>query len=327
MANQEIRVDLRFNADIKQAQAKMNELYKSLQTVAQATIQPDAFFDMETMEKASKAATELSAKLKSAFDVNTGKLDLSKFSVDLKTSNRDLQYYRTNLIGAGDSGKKAFLDLSEAIASAEIPIVKINKKLKEFGTTTMNTLKWTVSSSLINNISGSIQKAYNYAQDLNKSLNDIRIVTGASTSEMDKFAERANRAAKALSASTLDYTNASLIYAQQGLNEQQIEERTAITLKMAHAAGQSAQEVSNQLTAVWNNYAKGSEDLEHFADAMVKLGADTASSSDEIAEGLEKFAAIGDTVGLSFDNAAAALATVTATTRQSADVVGTALIF
>jgi len=31
---------------------------------------------------------------------------------------------------------------------------------------------------------------------------------------MDKFAERANRAAKALSASTLDYTNAALIYYQ-----------------------------------------------------------------------------------------------------------------
>jgi hypothetical protein len=42
------------------------------------------------------------------------------------------------------------------------------------------------------------------------------------------------------------------------------------------------------------------------------LGAETASSSDEISAGLEKFAAIGDMIGLSYDNAAAALATVTA---------------
>ena len=55
------------------------------------------------------------------------------------------------------------------------------------------------------------------------------------------------------------------------------------------------------------------------------LGADTASSTDEIAGGLEKFAAVADTIGLSFDNAAAVLATITATTRQSEDVVGTAL--
>jgi TP901 family phage tail tape measure protein len=58
---------------------------------------------------------------------------------------------------------------------------------------------------------------------------------------------------------------------------------------------------------------------------MTKLGAETASSTDEIAGGLEKFASVADMIGLSFDNAAAALATITATTRQSEDVVGTAL--
>jgi TP901 family phage tail tape measure protein len=93
---------------------------------------------------------------------------------------------------------------------------------------------------------------------------------------------------------------------------------------MANASGQSAEVVSDQLTAIWNNFSKGADDLEHFADVLTKLGAETASSSEEISIGLEKFAAIGDTIGLSYDNAAAALATVTATTRQSAEVVGTA---
>jgi TP901 family phage tail tape measure protein len=38
---------------------------------------------------------------------------------------------------------------------------------------------------------------------------------------------------------------------------------------------------------------------------------------------MQKFAAIGNTVGLSYEYAASALATVTATTRESADTVGT----
>jgi len=57
---------------------------------------------------------------------------------------------------------------------------------------------------------------------------------------------------------------------------------------------------------------------------MVRLGADTASSSAEIADGIQKFAAVADVVGLDYDNAAAALAAVTAQTRESASVVGTA---
>jgi TP901 family phage tail tape measure protein len=55
------------------------------------------------------------------------------------------------------------------------------------------------------------------------------------------------------------------------------------------------------------------------------LGAATASSADEIAGGLEKFSAVADSVGLSYEYAASALATITAETRQSEDVVGTAL--
>ena len=58
---------------------------------------------------------------------------------------------------------------------------------------------------------------------------------------------------------------------------------------------------------------------------MTALGAATASSTDEIAGGLEKFAAIADTIGLSYEYAASALATITSNTRQSEEVVGTAL--
>ena len=177
---------------------------------------------------------------------------------------------------------------------------------------------------MIHQIIGAVQRAYGYAQDLNESLNNIRIVTGHNIDYMDKFADKANKAAKALSTSTLNYTDASLIYYQQGLSDQEVEDRTAVTIKMANAAGESAEKISDQLTAVWNNFYDGSQSLEYYADVMTALGAATASSTDEIAAGLEKFAAVSNTVGLSYEYATSALATVTATTRQSADVVGTA---
>jgi DNA-binding transcriptional regulator LsrR (DeoR family) len=62
---------------------------------------------------------------------------------------------------------------------------------------------------------------------------------------MAQFATEANKAAKALSSTTTDYTNASLIYYQQGLGEEEIAKRTEVTLKMANAAGVSAQTVSD----------------------------------------------------------------------------------
>ena len=252
-------------------------------------------------------------------------MDLTRFSQSLKQSNLDLKKIQNSLLELGPSGQKAFMSLAQSIVEADVPLKRTNLLVSELWTTLKNTARWQISSSALHAFMGTIQSAYGYAKDLNESLNDIRIVTGHNIEYMDKFAERANKAAKALNATTLDYTNASLIYYQQGLSDEEVEKRTDITVKMANVIKQNADIVSDQLTAIWNNFYDGSDSLEHYADAMVRLGADTASSSDEIAGGLEKFAAVANTIGLSFDNAAAALATITATTRQSEDVVGTSL--
>jgi TP901 family phage tail tape measure protein len=94
---------------------------------------------------------------------------------------------------------------------------------------------------------------------------------------------------------------------------------------MANVARESAETISDQMTAVWNNFDDGSKSLEYYADVMTALGAATASSTAEITTGLEKFAAVAETVGLSYEYATTALATITDTTRQSADIVGNAL--
>ena len=38
----------------------------------------------------------------------------------------------------------------------------------------------------------------------------------------------------------------------------QVKERTDVTIKMANVSRQSAEEVSDQLTAIWNNFYDGS---------------------------------------------------------------------
>lgn len=323
MAKQ-LNIDLSFRADTSQAKAQIQELQKALSEVAKLPANSANLFDDVGLRKASEAALELEQHLSKAVNVDTGKLDLSRFSSSLKASNKDLSAYCQTLLSTGEKGRQAFLQLAQAIATADTPVTRINNKIAELGTTLKNTARWQLSSSILHGFMGAIQSAYGYAQDLNESLNNIRIVTGASIEQMDKFAKKANEAAKALSTTTTEYTNASLIYYQQGLSDSEVAARTEVTIKMANAAGESAQIVSDQMTAVWNNFYDGSKTLEYYADVMTALGAATASSTDEIAEGLNKFAAVAETVGLSYEYAASALATVTATTRQSADVVGTA---
>ena len=317
---QDVTVNLQFTADTKQAKAQLDKLQESLSKLVTS---PSGGIDKQ-MAAATRSAAELAAHLRKATNIETGTLDFTKLNQSIEKSGKSLAAYGENLISMGPAGQQAFQQLATAISNSEIPMRRVSQSLQKMGNVLKNTIRWQISSSAVHAFQSSIAGAYRYAQDLNESLNNIRIVTGQSVEQMDKFAERANRAAKALSASTLDYTNAALIYYQQGLTDEEVQKRTDVTVKMANVTGDTAEKVSQQLTAVWNNFAKGGENLEYYADVMTALGAATASSSDEIAEGLSKFSAIADTVGLSYEYATAALATVTATTRQSADVVGNA---
>lgn len=320
------QVNLQFTADSKQAQQQLQNLQSQLTSlINQASATGSTLGVTKEIQEGINAAAQLKVKLQEATDVNTGKLDLTKFSHSLDRSKIKLKDYANTLSDLGPEGAEAFMSLARSISMADAPLFKVRGLLGDLFVTLKNTARWQISSSILHEFMGAVSTAYGYAQDLNKSLNNIRIVTGQSSEEMAKFAKEANTAAKALSTTTTKYTDAALIYYQQGLDDEQVKERTDITIKMANVARESAETVSDQMTAVWNNFYDGSQSLEHYADAMVRLGADTASSTDEIAGGLEKFAAVANTIGLSFDNAAATLATITATTRQSEDVVGTSL--
>lgn len=306
------------NADTSKFEASLQEAVTSLQALgAKSQVVP-------TLQKASTAALDLAKNLQSAVNTNTGKLDLSVFNKKLEDSGQSLRSYYNQMVQLGPAGTEAFLKVASSITQTELPLRRTNTLMNKLWVTMKNTMRWQLTSSVLHGFVGSLEQAYGYSKNLDRSLNEIRIVSEKSAEDMARFAEQANKAAKALSTTTTNYTDASLIYYQQGLTDQEVLDRTETTIKMANVAGTTAETASQQLTAIWNNFYDGSQSLDHYADVMVKLGAATASSSDEISEGIEKFAAVANTVGLSYEYAASALATVTAQTRESASVVGTA---
>lgn len=322
MARQTYNFQLSFTADTSQAKRQVQDLANTLKNLS-TNINFDEAFSKE-MNSARKEIAALQLALDKAMNVNTGKLDLFKFNQSLKSSGTSIEQIRVGMEAFGKDGVNAFSSLTKSIMNAQAPALQLSSLFGDLMKTLANTARWQISSKILYGFTGAISNAYGYAQNLNRSLNDIRIVTGQSTQQMDEFAKTANKSARALSTTTNEYAKASLIFYQQGLDDNAVKKRTDTVIKMANVTGDSAEDVSSYMTAIWNNFAEGAENLEHYADVITKLGAATASSSAEIAGGLEKFAAIADTVGLSYEYAATALATVVANTRQSEETVGTA---
>lgn len=257
-----------------------------------------------------------------ALDPTTGILNIEKLNTSLNSIGIDK--IATSFSAMGADGQKALTRIAAASMTTNVKLKETSSLIDNMGKSLLNTIRWSLSSGFVNNISGTFQKTVGFVRDLDESLNNIRIVTSKNADEMDRFAKKANDAAQALGTTTTSYTDASLIYYQQGLSDEEVTARTDVTTKMSNVLKESASEVSSYMTSIWNNFYDGSKSLEYYGDVITALGAATASSAAEISEGLEKFAAIGNTVGLSYEYATTALATVVAETRQSADVVGTA---
>lgn len=216
MADVNLRVNLGIDADTSQAKSEIVSLSQTLNSLASYNGTLNPAVDDKAMMQASKAAQELQTHLRAAVNVDTGKIDLGRFSASLRAAGQDLSYFKDSFMAAGEQGQQAFMGLGRQLANSEASVIRLNGKMAQFMNTMKNTVQWQAASMLIHGIVSSIQNAYKYAQDLNESLNNIRIVTGSSAEQMADFARDANSAAKALNTTTTDYTNASLIYFQQG---------------------------------------------------------------------------------------------------------------
>ena len=326
MAKQ-LNVNLAFTADTTQAAKQIQNLQATLnQLTLNASLNNKLGLNKELTE-ATNQVTKLKSILSTSTDKDTGLLNFKTFNAEIKKSGINVEQYAKSLNKLGPDGAKAFSQLSAAVSNANLSFNKANGLMSELWTTMKNTLRWQLTSSALHSFIGGLEQAYGYAQDLNKSLTDIRIVAPEkSLGDMADFAKVANKQAKELGASTLDYVNGALIYYQQGLDDLETKARTDVTIKMKNVTGDSAEDVSSYMTAIWNNFNKDGEHAEeYYADVLTKLGADTAASTSEITAALEKYSAVADTIGLSYEAATAAATTLIDRTREAPEVAGTAL--
>ena len=323
------RID--YTIGFKTDKSGLNQIKKSLEEIRNLSqndlskaMNIDVSAAQQNLLTARQEAVAVETAFRKAFNQKLNTVNIDKFNQSLAQSKTSLAQVYQNFSKIGVTGQNAFRNLINQMTNSNFQLKETSSLIKEMGTTLMNTVKWNIASSAVNSISGSVQQAYGYVKNLDSSLNDIRIVTGKSADEMTKFAEKANDAAKALKKSTTDYTNASLIFYQQGLGDQEVEARTEVTLKAANVTQQDTAEVSEQLTAIWNGYKVSAEETELYIDKVAAVAATTAADLEELSTGMSKVASAANLMGVDIDQLNAQLATVVSVTRQAPESVGTA---
>ncbi len=281
--------------------------------------------DNKELEESYQTILKIQKALNSATNFSTGSFNTSTFLSDLQKMNVSAQNLVKTFSTTGVIGQQAFNQLSAALGSTEARVSRMSTTVTKMFNTFQNTLRWGITASIFETASNNIGRAVDYVKDLDRSLNDIRIISGYNAEDMNKFADSANKAAQALGKTTTEYTNASLIYIQQGKTLKESNSLAELTLKTANVTGQATAEVSEQLTSLMNGYQISVDNMEGSVDKLAKVAAVSASDLEELATAESKVASTANALGVSQDQLVSQLSTIISVTRQAPESVGNAI--
>lgn len=181
------------------------------------------------------------------------------------------------------------------------------------------------AGTVFNFIRRQISATFQDVQTLDKSFAQIAMVTRYHVEELwgdyEQYAQMANR----LGQTTNDVIQASVLFYQQGLETNEVLSLTEDTMKLATLAGVDFADATDLMTAALRGFKLEMSEGSHVTDVYSELAAHAAASVNEIANAMNKTAAIANSAGMSFENTAAFLTQMIESTQESAANIGTAL--
>ena len=240
--------------------------------------------------------------------------------------NKKLNYYK-DFNRAGVQGQTAFNSLYGEVTKLDTGMKNLSATTQKMWNTIGNTVRWGIVSMAFQGMLTEVHQAATYIKDLDKSLTDIMMVTDNRRDQMKDFASYANEAARALGSTTVAYTDATTIFAQQGFSLDESKDYAGLSIKLANASGQSTKETSNQITAYMNAYGldKNMENLTSALDSWAEVANISAADVKELATASQKSASTAATVGVSTDQLNASIATIESVTKDAPENIGNSL--
>lgn len=287
-----------------------------------AEIQEARLWDNTKTNEAIKEVERIESAIKKAFNPRLGMMNTSTFINEMTKEGNSLA---TSLEKLGGKGVPLLTQVQTQMTKINTGAKQTTKTFDKLFNTIGNTVRWGIIASGFQTMMNSAHSAVTYMKDLDKSLTNIRLVSEESKESMREFARYANEAAKGLGSTTVDYTDAALIYAQQGYNLSDQKVLADYTIKTANATGQDTAEVSEQMTSLINGFQLSVEDVGSALDVMAKVANTSAADLEELATATSKVASTANTLGVTQEQLTAQIATIVSVTRDAPENVGNAL--
>lgn len=293
----------------------------------------DAAAEQKDLNAARKQGLSLLTQMQKAerdwTAAKTGKTS-SEYN-DIQASIRSLQVYLEQLrSGEIDvtTFKQHLAELGGTFASSSNAIKLAGENTRTFGERMGGLAKkfgaWLSVTRVIMTVIQTIRKMVANTRDIDTSLTQLRIVTGATDAEMETFLVKSTQLAKELGQSITNVLGSIETFSRLGYNLGDASQLAEFANVLANVAAVGTDEATTGLTSIIKGFNMDVSEAEHVADVLVEVGQKYAVSAGEMIEAYEKSGAALNAANTSFEKSAGLIAAANASV-QNASTVGTAL--
>ena len=198
-----------------------------------------------------------------------------------------------------------------------------------FGQQLQNTftrfVNYTGVLKLISSIKQGITTVVNMAKQLDKSMTDLRIVTGMSGDEARSTMKKYGELANGLAATTTEVATSGNEWLRQGYDMAEVSDLITSTMYLSRLGMISAEEATKDLTSAMKGFNIEASNSMSIVDKFTNLDVHAATTAGEIATALSQFANTANIAGVGIDEAAAMATTIMDISQVSGSTAGNAL--
>lgn len=188
-------------------------------------------------------------------------------------------------------------------------------------------VKWGAASTLIYGGVSQLKEAVDTVADIETGMAQLKMVMPTVGTDFEGMQQSATGMAKKYGSPTTGVLDSMVLYAQQGLSQADIIERTETSMLAGNVTTLNAKEATEALTAAMKVFRAEGENSIRFLDSWSEVEAKHAITSGDMAQAIMKAAAAASTAGINFDQLNGIVAAIGSVTRQSGKEVGTSLRF
>jgi TP901 family phage tail tape measure protein len=206
-------------------------------------------------------------------------------------------------------------------------VIKSLQERRGLGQAFGRVIRWGFASRTVYGLVSAMQDMVNTMADVELGMAVLRQVMSPLETDFQAVQDAALVFAKQFGLPIRQVIDAMRVFAQQGLAQQEVIDRTRTSMLAANVTTLSTTDATESITAAMKVYGQEGQSTIKFLDAWTEVEARHAITSGDLANALKKAAAVAKTSGITFDELNAIITGIGETSRQTGKEVGTALRF